>query len=372
MSGPIDERAVERIRRIAFDQFPVFGRRHRPLQREPGIRVRAAVLLIGVRDRAPRRRAAGARGSLRCEGDLGAGERRRAGPNFPLYHAPRRGDLPDDPELGRGRAPTAPADPTDPNDPAYEWPAYISYAIQHAAHYHMKVMLQVEFTPSWANGGQANELSAHGRERLGRLHHGRGAALPHRSPLDDLGRAKSPRPSSAPWSPRIPVPPTLTPGTGGGARRSTRSCWTQLRRVLKAANPSNLVIGGNTYTTGDISTEQWIENMRLPDGQPPRMDLYGHNPFSWRPPDLLNPPSPDGQVDFSDLGRLAQLVQSNFAAPGQQIKLFLSEWTIPTAPGRPGVRLLRDPRCTGPVDHGRMADRPQLVFHLRTGLGPPL
>ena len=73
--------------------------------------------------------------------------------------------------------------------------------------------------------------------------------------------------------------------------------------------------------------------MRLPDGQPPRMDLYGHNPFCWRPPDLSNPPSPDGEVDFSDLARLEQLVNSSLAAPGQQLKLFLSEWEIPTAPG---------------------------------------
>ena len=90
---------------------------------------------------------------------------------------------------------------------------------------------------------------------------------------------------------------------------------------------------GTAYTTGDISPEQWIENMRLPNGQPPRMDMYGHNPFTWRAaPNLSNPPSPDGEVDFSDLGRLEALVNSNLALPGQQIKLFLSEWTIPTAP----------------------------------------
>ena len=44
--------------------------------------------------------------------------------------------------------------------------------------------------------------------------------------------------------------------------------------------------------------------MRLPDGRPPRLDLYGHNPFSIRAPNLANPPSPGQQIDFSDLARL--------------------------------------------------------------------
>jgi hypothetical protein len=87
-----------------------------------------------------------------------------------------------------------------------------------------------------------------------------------------------------------------------------------------------------TYTTGDISTQQWIENLRLPDGRPPRLDLYGHNPFSWRKPDLSNPPSPEQEIDFSDLGRLATLVDRYLGRPGNpRPKLFLSEWTIPTA-----------------------------------------
>jgi hypothetical protein len=73
--------------------------------------------------------------------------------------------------------------------------------------------------------------------------------------------------------------------------------------------------------------------MRLPDGRPPRLDMYGHNPFSIRAPNLANPPSPAGQIDFSDLGRLAELVDSNLGRPEDpRPRLFLSEWTIPTAP----------------------------------------
>src|SRR5204862_7707587 len=73
--------------------------------------------------------------------------------------------------------------------------------------------------------------------------------------------------------------------------------------------------------------------MRLPNAKPPRMDLYGHNPFSFRTPSLANPPGIQGTVDFSDLGRLSRLVDRNLArSRGQHIRLFLSEFTIPTGP----------------------------------------
>lgn len=102
--------------------------------------------------------------------------------------------------------------------------------------------------------------------------------------------------------------------------------------ALKSVSERNLVIGGDTYTWGDIPVRLWIENLRLPNGRPPRMDLYGHNPFSYRDPNLSNPPSPAGAYDFSDLRRLSRLVDRNLATGNHRIKLFLSEWTIPTSP----------------------------------------
>jgi hypothetical protein len=103
-------------------------------------------------------------------------------------------------------------------------------------------------------------------------------------------------------------------------------------KALKGVTPRNLVIGGMTDAAASITTPQWIENMRLPDGRPPPMDMYGHNPFSARAPNLANPPSPDEQIDFSDLGRLHELVDRNLGRAGNpELPLFLSEWTIPTA-----------------------------------------
>jgi hypothetical protein len=59
--------------------------------------------------------------------------------------------------------------------------------------------------------------------------------------------------------------------------------------------------------------------------------MYGHNPFSFREPNLSNPPSPLQSIDFSDLPRLAKLVDRYLGRPGNRHpKLFISEWTVPT------------------------------------------
>jgi hypothetical protein len=249
---------------------------------------------------------------------------------FPAYHHMGVGIY----QMGllwNDAAPTRPANAQNPNDPAYHWPAGVSYAIQQAARYHMQVLLLVEDTPGWANGGQdpsfpptnvadfANFMTAAAR-RYPTVHLWMVWGEPTRQP--QFGVVVPVDPSATTLTPEQAVAPHIY------AQMLDASYG-----ALKAVSRQNLVIGGDTFTTGDIDTAQWIENMRLPNGQPPRMDLYGHNPFSFRPPNLANPPSPDGQVDFSDLARLSQLVNSNLAAPGQTIKLFLSEWTIPTAAG---------------------------------------
>ena len=101
--------------------------------------------------------------------------------------------------------------------------------------------------------------------------------------------------------------------------------------ALKAERRSNLVIGGNTYTTGDIRPRRWVQNLRLPNGKPPRMDLYGHNPFSYRNPDLDNPQNDLEIIDFSDIQRFSRDVDRNLGRPGKRrIRIWLSEFAIPT------------------------------------------
>ena len=54
--------------------------------------------------------------------------------------------------------------------------------------------------------------------------------------------------------------------------------------MLKHGSHANVVIGGNTYTAGLIDPQQWLANLKLPDGKAPPMNMYGHNPFSYTVP----------------------------------------------------------------------------------------
>jgi hypothetical protein len=90
----------------------------------------------------------------------------------------------------------------------------------------------------------------------------------------------------------------------------------------------NVVIGGSTFTTGAIDTLQWIQNLRLPNGKPPRMDMYAHNPFTYKRPNFSDPADPFDEIQFSDLHELAAWID-RYLRHGMPI--FLSEFTIPTA-----------------------------------------
>jgi hypothetical protein len=88
------------------------------------------------------------------------------------------------------------------------------------------------------------------------------------------------------------------------------------------------VIGGNTFTVGTVRPRHWIRALRLPSGRPPRMDLYGHNPFTMRRPLLSQKPLGRGYADFGDLDTLARWLDRNLAPRG--LRLFLSETSYPT------------------------------------------
>src|SRR5256885_5583691 len=42
--------------------------------------------------------------------------------------------------------------------------------------------------------------------------------------------------------------------------------------ALKGIDPSNVVIGGNTWSVCDIRPLDWVRYLRLPNGDPPRLD----------------------------------------------------------------------------------------------------
>ncbi len=224
-------------------------------------------------------------------------------------------------------APTRPAHPTDPADPAYAWPEDMDAVIKEAARNHMRVLLMIIGAPSWSNGGHPWQW------------------VPDPKFYAQFAEAASRRyPAVRQWMiwgepSRTPnfqplIPQTIgRPLTAAQAKAPQRyaemldAAYVSLKRVRR----SNVVIGGNTYAAGDIRPVNWANAMRLPNGHRPRLDVYGHNPFTLRTPDLSDPPGPGGTVDFSDLGRFQKVVNRDFGRPGRRhVPIFLSEFTIPT------------------------------------------
>ena len=222
-----------------------------------------------------------------------------------------------------------PAHATNPRDPAYRWPSDLDFALAQARRYHMRVALQIIGTPRWANGDRPSNWAPSRAQDFAFF----AAAAARRYPSVHLWMIWGEPSRSHNFEPLVPAKPFAA--LNAAQRQAPRLYAVMLDAAygtLKHVNRRNLVIGGMTYTTGEITTPEWITNMRLPNGRAPRLDMYGHNPFSFRDPNLANGPSPDQAYDFSDLRRLAVLVDSNLGRRGQRHpQLFLSEWTVPTA-----------------------------------------
>jgi hypothetical protein len=222
-----------------------------------------------------------------------------------------------------------PHSPRNPSETAYVWPAEVTQAVAEAKRYHMQVALEIIGSPPWANGGKPWNWAPRNPQDYANF----AIAASRRYPSVHLWMIWG-EPSRGPdFEPLTPAKPFAhLDAQQKLAPHIYARILDAAYGALKSVSGSNLVIGGMTYTTGDISTQQWIENLRLPDGKPPRLDMYGHNPFSFRAPNLANPPSPSQAVDFSDLGRLTKLVDRYLGQPGNpDPKLFISEWTVPTA-----------------------------------------
>jgi hypothetical protein len=224
-------------------------------------------------------------------------------------------------------APTKPlVDPTNPLDPAYQWPASVQRVIDQANRHHLRVLLEVSGTPAWANGGRSTSWVPNSPSDFRAF---MTAAARHYSGVHlwiiwgEPNRAGLFEPESA------ARPGTRLSRQQAVAPHNYARLLDAAYAGLKGVNRHNLVIGGSTYTTGQISTQQWIQNMRLPNGHKPRLDMYSHNPFSTTDPDFSNRPSPYGNVQFSDLKRLGGWIDRYLH---RGLPIFVSEFTIPTCP----------------------------------------
>jgi hypothetical protein len=228
-------------------------------------------------------------------------------------------------------APSRPANPRDPADPAYVWPAYIDDAVQRGARHGIKVSIMLIGAPEWANGGRDWRWAP-------------------KDPGDfaDFAEAASRRyPAVRHWM--IWGEPTkpenfqpLASDRGRPLRTSTQRRGPRLyARILDAAygalkrvRRSNVVIGGNTYTVGAIRPLHFIPELKLPNGRPPRMDMWGHNPFTLRRPNLRATPLNNGYADFCDLDELTRVLDRAMrrakTSRQRRLQLWLSEYSLPT------------------------------------------
>lgn len=226
-----------------------------------------------------------------------------------------------------------PTHPTDPNDLAYRWPASVDAEVHQALEQGMRVSIELTKAPSWANGGRTSKWYPLNPKDYADF----AVAASRRYPGVRLWMIWGEPNRVGNFMPQYPA--------NGKANRLTRlqaqapRAYARLLdaayAALKGENPNNLIIGGSTFTGGDIRTPLWIRYMRLPNGKPPRLDLYSHNPFFGREPNLANKPLSNNRMDISSLPLLEKLVVDNLglAYGKRMVPLFLSEICIPTHAG---------------------------------------
>lgn len=225
-------------------------------------------------------------------------------------------------------APQRPAGPRNPADPAYRWPADVDYAIGEGRRYGIAVSIVISGAPPWANGGRDSRWAPKKPADFADFT----VAAARRYPRVRRWMIWGEPSKMGRFQPLVPAAGRhLSASQKRGPRRYARildAAYAAIKRV----NRRNIVVGGNTWTGGEVTPLNFIRAMRLPNGRRPRMDLYGHNPFTARSPDLRGTPLRHGYADFSDLDTLARwLDRSGYRTPkGKKLRLFLSEFVIPT------------------------------------------
>jgi hypothetical protein len=225
-------------------------------------------------------------------------------------------------------APTRPQNPTDPADPAYRWPAEVDAAIVEGALQGISVSILLNGSPGWANGGHGSTHAPRRAKDFAAF----AAAAARRYPAVRHWMIWGEPSKASRFQPLVPaLGRRMTPAQRRGPRHYARILDASYA-ALKRVNRRNLVIGGNTWTGGDVVPLNFIRAMRLPNGRRPRMDLYGHNPFTLRTPRLSRRPFGYGYADFSDLDTLVRWLDRHGyrGRRGRPLRLFLSELSIPT------------------------------------------
>lgn len=212
-------------------------------------------------------------------------------------------------------APVRPANPRDPNDPAYHWQE-VDQIVNQAWRYGIGLAALVQRAPGWANGGRP-PIWAPKRAR---------------DFADFLVAASRRYPTIRRWM--IWGEPARAENfqpMKRGQKKGPRLYAVLLDKAyaaLKKVSRKNVVIGGMTLNGGTIYPPDFIRWMKLPNGRPPRMDLWGHNPFDARYPHLADKPLGHFR-GFNDIDTLHHEIRAAYRAGHRKVpRLWLSEWTI--------------------------------------------
>jgi hypothetical protein len=221
-------------------------------------------------------------------------------------------------------APTRPERPVDPDDPAYRWPERLDRAVLEARRSGIDIALLVTRSPPWANGGRSQLWAPSPSAYADFL-----TAAARRYPSVQRWQIWGEPNSAGSFLPNRPDSPV-------GPRAYARildAGYVALKRVARR----NIVIGGMTFSAGDVKPVDFLRFMRLPSGRRPRLDWFGHNPFPFGYPDLRKGSAESAYRDISDIEVFAKEVVRAYTRPcrskprrrcGRRPKLWLSEFTV--------------------------------------------
>ena len=257
-----------------------------------------------------------------------------------------------------------PANPRDPADPAYRWPAWLDRAVAEGDRNRIRSALMVKRTPDWANGNRGEQWAP---TRL-------------RDYADFLAAAaRRYRTSATGWSGASRPAATRSSRCRRTRPRGPRLYARMLDQAyvaLKGVRRSNKVIGGNTWTVGVVSPAKFVRWMRLPNGKPPRLDWFGHNPFAARRPKLSLRPYDSNVRDMSDVDTLHREVRRAYRGR-RTPRLWLSEFTVSARRENRAFTYFVSEQRAGALDHRGVPDRapeavrrgPRLVHAARRARG---
>ena len=149
--------------------------------------------------------------------------------------------------------------------------------------------------------------------------------------MDGLGGAGSGGPASNPTSPT---------GRSGPQAYATGSS-TQPTGALKQVSERNIVIGGMTWSGGDVRPADFMRFLRLPSGTPPAPRLVRAQPV---PVPLPQPPRQAGRRRLPRHQRPRHARAGAALRFGRTVPLWLSEFTIQSDQRVERLRAVREPR----------------------------